>query len=182
MVGPWSVGCGHFGPGAGAWVAGFRFHHIAAGVERILRVNRLDQLGDTAGHKDIAVTEGDHRRVPPAIGHVTTLGPGIGATVKDTGVLDALKLNDPDREAINAGFRVVVGTTDGHDPPISQYNDVGTEQRTVVFRGVVSGVQQALTVGHAPLIGFHILNVDGDDRFRERIAEETFDGVTGRRP
>ena len=131
---------------------------VASAIQRLVRIDGLQKLGDAARHKDVAIAQSDQRRVPAAVGHITALAPGVGCLIENPGILDALQFRDTQGEAVNAGLRVIVRAADGHDIAICKADNIRAEQGTVVFAGVICSINQAVEFG-AVEQGFAVIAV-----------------------
>ena len=120
---------------------------VASAIQRLVRIDGLQKLGDAARHKDVAIAQSDQRRVPAAVGHITALAPGVGRLIEYPRILDAFQLCNAEWQAVYAGLRVVVGATDSHHIAVCEANNIRAEQRTVVFTGVICSINQAVEFG-----------------------------------
>ena len=133
-------------PAPGIQVVGFGLRDVAPGVQRLFRIHRLEQLGDTAGHEHVTVGEGHEGGVPAPERHVAALRPRIALRVEDTRGLEPFEFDHAHRQAVHAGLGVVVGPAYRHHAAIGKEYHVRAEQGAVVLGGVVGGGQNA--VGH----------------------------------
>ena len=104
-------------------------------------VKGLDELGDAAGHEDLAVAEGDKARVPPAVVHGRQPRPLVPRRDEDPRLPDSLQLDEALVRPGEAGLAVVVGAACGQHLAVAQEDLVGTEQAAVVV-AVVGGSQR----------------------------------------